>query len=56
METMFIRPKNRTQDLTPQAIARITAKAQELNSRFVVVELLPSLGEAAAFQAWEVGK
>jgi hypothetical protein len=55
METMFIRPKNRTQDLTPQAIARITAKAQELNSRFVV-ELLPSPGEAAAFQAWEVGK
>jgi hypothetical protein len=55
METMFIRPKNPTQTLAPPTIARITAKAQKLNSQFVVVELLPGPGEAAAFQAWEVG-
>jgi precorrin-6B methylase 1 len=54
METMFIRPKSLTQDLTPQAIARITAKARVNNSRFVVVELLPGPGEEVAIQAWQV--
>jgi hypothetical protein len=53
METMFIRPKSLTQDLTPQAIARITAKARVNNSRFVA-ELLPGPGEEVAIQAWEV--
>jgi hypothetical protein len=54
MEIMFIKPKNPTQALSQQAIDRITEKAVAVGAKFVMVELLPGVGEEVAIQASEV--